>query len=260
MASWDTLESELDRWQEAGKVATFWWRDDDLNEPTDAFDLLLDMRRLLDIPLTLAVIPNNVDPRIGADLDGCELVQHGVTHISYAKDGEKKSEFPASRPVAEIIKELASGNDRLAYLFADQFYPVLVPPWNRISDGLFPELKALGYAGISRYKPRKKAMPVAGFAEINTHIDPVFWRGGRTARAESEILSMAVDHLYARRKGHVDAREPTGFLSHHLMFDEALWEVTYKLLSYLKAHRTVRFLTLRGAIALIDEIVHTDDP
>ncbi|MBL4907846.1 MAG: hypothetical protein JKX94_10375, partial [Sneathiella sp.] len=74
MTSWAALKDELDLWRDAGQIATFWWRDDDLNEPTEAFDRLLNLRDSLDIPLSLAVIPDRVDPHIGDDLEGCILL------------------------------------------------------------------------------------------------------------------------------------------------------------------------------------------
>ena len=258
MTSWTALEDELNCWLKAGKTATFWWRDDDLNEPSLAFDMLLNMREKLDIPLTLAVIPDNVDPHIADQLDGCYLVQHGVTHVSHASAGEKKSEFPSSRKKSDILTELAAGKNPMETLFEQNFYPFLVPPWNRISEDLLPEIADLGFAGVSRFKARQQAVPVSGFAEVNTHIDPVDWRGSRSAHSHAYILGMALDHLCARRSGDVDDREPTGFLSHHLMYDEPLWEVTYKLLSYLNSHEAVRFLTLPGALSVIEEFSPID--
>jgi len=259
VSSWGALQAELDTWKSLGRIATFWWRDDDLNEPTDAFDHLLQMRKYLDIPLTLAVVPDNVDPHIADDLEGCELVQHGVTHQSYTKAGDKKSEFPEERSLAEMIAELEHGKSRMVDLFADDFFPFLVPPWNRISDNCLKELPALGFVGVSRFNPRVKAAPFTNFAEVNTHVDPVNWRGNRSSFEEAQILDVVVGHLHDRRQGRVDPMEPTGYLTHHLMFDAALWEISFKLLSFLCRHDAVRFLTLRGSISLIEEITDPDD-
>lgn len=259
VSSWSALQNELDIWQSLGRIATFWWRDDDLNEPTEAFDHLRHMRNHLGIPLTLAVVPDNVDPHIADDLEGCELVQHGVTHQSYAKAEAKKSEFPDNRSLAEMIAELKIGKSRMQDLFADDFFPFLVPPWNRISEDCLKELPALGFAGVSRFQPRKKAAPFHNFAEVNTHVDPVNWRGDRSSLEDAQILDAVVGHLKDRRQGRVDPLEPTGYLTHHLMFDTALWEISFKLLSSLCRHDAVRFLTLRGSISLIEEISDPDD-
>ena len=33
-AGWPDLTAELDRWGEAGRTATLWWRDDDATAPS----------------------------------------------------------------------------------------------------------------------------------------------------------------------------------------------------------------------------------
>ena len=38
---WVELQAELDRWQEAGKTARFWLRDDDAIEPTPQLERFL---------------------------------------------------------------------------------------------------------------------------------------------------------------------------------------------------------------------------
>ena len=250
------MKDELDQWLATDQIATFWWRDDDLNEPTEAFDRLLHLREALDIPLTLAVIPDRVDPHIGDDLEGCLLVQHGVTHQNFASKDEKKSEFPESRSRNDMIAGLEEGKARMEELFGDNFYPFLVPPWNRISETLLSELVEIGFCGISRYNARRRGLPVPGLVEINTHIDPIFWRGNKSALSEHEILEMVLSHLKAKRTGLVDPSEPTGFLSHHLVHDEHVWQITFKLLHFLKSHEATRWLTLRGAMVFIDDFPH----
>ncbi len=251
MSDWVRLNEELDFWHQAGKIATFWWRDDDLNEPTDAFDRLLGLRERFDIPLNLAVIPDQVDPLIGENLDGCHLLQHGVQHRNYAPEGEKKCEFPDSRPREESIRDLQAGKSRMEELFGDDFLPFFVPPWNRLPETLIPDLKELGFSGLSRFNARREAMPVHGVVEINTHIDPIFWRGDRSAYKDSKIVDMALNHLKARRTGFADQLEPTGLLTHHLVHDEQVWRVVFTLLDHLNNHPAVRWLTLPGAMALM---------
>ncbi len=259
MSPWDALSSELETWAAHKRVATFWWRDDDLNEPTAALERLISLREKFDIPLTLAVIPDNVDPTLIDYIDGCELVQHGVTHISHVAANEKKTEFPQARDIQEISQQLTAGKARLSELFTSDFFPFLVPPWNRISEETLNLLPDLGFVGVSRFKSRQSACPLPVFAEVNTHIDPVNWKINRSAFDEDIILNEVISTLQNRRHGVVDATEPTGILTHHLMFDEALWEITYKLISFLSNHNAVRFLTLRGATSLIDEMAEFAD-
>jgi hypothetical protein len=44
-----------------------------------------------------------------------------------------------------------------------------------------------------------------------------------------EVLEAAVRHLSARRAGTADAAEPTGFLTHHAVHDEAAWDFLHRL-------------------------------
>src|SRR5207245_5315358 len=52
---WSDLIDEFDRWEEAGRVATLWWRDDDAAGPSGRLDRLLSISG--EIPISLAVIP-----------------------------------------------------------------------------------------------------------------------------------------------------------------------------------------------------------
>ena len=55
MVKWPDLMAEFDCWEEAGKVATLWWRDDDAVAPTARLGRLLSTAP--GVPLALAVIP-----------------------------------------------------------------------------------------------------------------------------------------------------------------------------------------------------------
>ena len=62
-AGWSGFFDELNRWQEAGRVATLWWRDDDAVAPSRALERLVSVAGR--IPLALAVIPAPVEPQRG---------------------------------------------------------------------------------------------------------------------------------------------------------------------------------------------------
>lgn len=254
MTSWDALTTELDLWHAEKRIATFWWRDDDLVAPTAALDRLISLRDHFDIPLALAVIPEAVDSSLSDHVSDCIILQHGFHHHNFADPEEKKSEFSSIRPLADMETDLDNGRKILSQLFGDQFLPFFVPPWNRIDDAVLQQLPKLGYIGLSRFKPRLNAVPAAGMVEVNTHIDPINWRGGRSSLETSQILTMVLEHLIARRTGHADAREPTGLLTHHLDHDEEIWMQIYKLMLFLCNHPSVRWIPLPAAIALIEEI------
>jgi hypothetical protein len=258
MNSWDSLNKELDLWRSEGRVATFWWRDDDVVAPTPALERLLHLKEHFDLPLALAVIPEKVDPELVIHLEECVILQHGFSHENVAAAGAKKSEFPDTRAVEEIKTDLLKGKETLTRIFTDQFVPIMVPPWNRMADHHLGVLANLGFVGISRYKARKEGLVRPALAEINTHVDPINWRDDRSVVPEAVLLDMVIDHLAARRQGQADLLEPTGLLTHHLVHDENVWATLYKLLATLTDHPAVRFLTIEGALALIDGIPDED--
>ncbi len=254
MARFEDLTRELDIWKEQGEIATFWWRDDDLTEPTSALDRLLSLRNRFDIPLALAVIPEQANPALLDDLQDCTILQHGFQHLNFAPEGDKKSEFPDSRDLEEMTRSIEIGKGILTDIFKDQFYPVFVPPWNRIGSASLAVLAQLGYLGISRYQPRAQIYPEPGLMEINTHIDVINWRANQTPVADDVLIDLALNHLQARRKNSILRHEPTGLLTHHLAHDEEIWASIFRILSFLSEHESVRWIPLRTGFALNNNI------
>jgi len=238
--SWLDLRRELDQWREEGRTATLWWRDDDAMARSAALDRLLELSGRRRIPVALAVIPDGVDMRLPAALGGtsARVLQHGCRHVNRAAADAKKCELIAG---AEVEAALTAGLTRLAGLFEAASLPVLVPPWNRIDPALVPRLAALGYRGLSRFKPREDGV-VGGLRQVNTHVDIMGWRSGGGFRGELESLAAAVEHLRARRRIELDPDEPTGLLTHHLEHDEACWTFVDRLLGETRDHPAVRWL------------------
>ncbi len=158
-AAWAGLTGELDRWAEAGRAATLWWRDDDAAELTPALERLLDLSAGSGVPLALAVIPGQMSPELPARLAGSEgvsVLQHGWRHVNHARPGEGGWELGDHRPLEQVSEDLASGHRRLADAFGARFLPVLVPPWNRISARVTERLPALGFLGFSTFGARAR--------------------------------------------------------------------------------------------------------
>src|SRR5260370_40505820 len=63
-AGWPDLTNELDRWGEADRIATLWWRDDDAATASARLDRLLSIAG--HVPSAFAAIPAATDPGIGA--------------------------------------------------------------------------------------------------------------------------------------------------------------------------------------------------
>ena len=111
--SWRELEEELARWRDAGRIADFWWRDDDATSPSSALQQLLRLSKGSAIPLALAVVPLEAAPELFTGL-GASVLMHGTDHRNRAAPGEKKTEFPAAEPEAEALARLAAARERLA--------------------------------------------------------------------------------------------------------------------------------------------------
>lgn len=235
---WDALDAELELWAAQALHLPLWWRDDDAVAPSEALTRLEALARTLDMPVHLAVIPKEATPEL-ADVvqHSAHLVPvvHGWAHENHAPADKKKCEFGSTRPVDEALNEAEAGMARLKQMFGSRLQPMFVPPWNRVSPALLPWLAGLDFSALSTFGPRKRVNAAPGLVQINTHIDPIDWKGSRGLLAEEQILATLVLRLQARRLGQEDRAEPLGYLTHHLVHDAAIWDFSERLLSRLLA-------------------------
>jgi peptidoglycan/xylan/chitin deacetylase (PgdA/CDA1 family) len=225
----------LDAVARRGETFEFWWRDDDAGRESPALTRLLELADRQNAPLALAAVPAWLDAASQASIAAsaeCTVLQHGYAHVNHGKKGQKSIEL-GNRPVDMIAEELRTGRAILEDAFGAAFIPILVPPWNRIDRALHPHLSAWGFRGLSVFGKRADAEICPGVALVNTHLDPIDWRGTRGFVGEETMLARLLDHL--------DAGEPIGFLSHHLVMDEPCWSFLERLLSTLARHPAVRF-------------------
>ena len=212
------------RWQEAGRSADLWWRDDDVTDTGPELDRLLAIHRETGAPLALAVVPARATralaDRLAAET-GVDLLQHGYAHVNHATAGDKKMELGPHRPAMIVLGELGTGWLALERLFGGRALAVMVPPWNRIAPALVPTLPEIGFAGLSTFGSRRRARPVSGLVEINTHVDLIDWKGGGGFVGEPAALAALVAALARAR---TVADEPVGLLSHHLVMDAGAWD------------------------------------
>ncbi len=256
--TWRILTEELDAWAAAGRAATLWWRDDDTVEPSAEIERLLGLAAARDVPIALAAIPARASEALAHRIETAgarvTLLQHGYAHRNHAPAAEKKAELGAHRPSAAVLEELARGQARMTALFGSGRFgsgwaPVLVPPWNRIAEGLVPEVARLGFRGLSTYGARAAAEPVPGLVQINSHMDIMRWDAPRGFLGAAEALDLLAGHLRARRLSEADAAEPSGLLSHHGAHDEACWAFLDELLGRLVEHPAARFVAVDEAFA-----------
>jgi len=250
--TWEDLDGELSRWRARGGVATLWWRDDDASAATPALARLAELSSRWGIPVALATVPARLDASLGRLLGHASrpaILQHGYAHRDHAASDEPSAELGDHRPVREVAAELARGRECLAESFAESFVPVLVPPWNRITASLLPQLGALGYRGLSCFAPRERSEAGAGVRQVNCHVDPVDWRRGVVFRGERRCLAALCEHLRARREGRADRDEPTGLLTHHLVHGPDLWGFLDRLFGVLASRAEVRWMDAREVFA-----------
>lgn len=234
MTSWLQLETALDDAVGRGETIRFWWRDDDAGRTSPAFSRLLEMAESRNLQLALAVVPAWLEPDVQGQIAGnaeVTVLQHGYAHVDHARKDAKSIEL-GGRSIERITKDLKTGFAILEDAFGAAFDPVLVPPWNRIDQKLYRHLRACGYRGLSVFGSRDDPDIVPGITLVNTHIDPIDWRGTRGFLGEEVMLGRLMDQL--------DLDEPIGILSHHLVMDEPCWTFLERLFSLLAHHPAAR--------------------
>jgi predicted glycosyltransferase len=241
---WSPLDSALERASDQGYPVRFWWRDDDAVADTPALDRLLTLASRYNAGIGLAVIPDGLQASLAlrlADESSAFALVHGWSHANHAPPEAKKAEFGACRPVGTMAREaqraLQVAQDRLG----PKLLPVFVPPWNRISGELIPHLPRLGFGGLSAFTDRNAARPAEGLLQINTHVDPIDWRGTRSAVDLQQIVAGFALAIERRKGGASDRDEPVGFLTHHLVHDRVIWMLSERLIAHL-AERGIYFL------------------
>ena len=208
----------------------FWWRDDDASQWTPELERLVDLSDDYQVPLFLAVIPQAVDQNLPDNLRSHSMVtvlQHGYAHVSRASEGQKKCEFPEGLNEALARQEILDGKNKLSELFAKQFHPVFVPPWNRLAQPHLNALKQAGHQLISCYGETSDPF------YFNTHFDIINWKGDRSFIGEDKAIRLMLE-LLAK-----PLDQPIGLLTHHLDHDPALWGFLDFLFPFLKEYANV---------------------
>ncbi len=239
MDPWQALNTELDLWAVSGKVADFWWRDDDAVAAGARLDQLISITE--STGLLLAVIPARAEQALATVVNAAphvRVAQHGYAHINHASRGQGLGawELGLHRGEQAVLDDLDRGRLRLETLFKDDFIPVIVPPWNHMDPALLAPLAARGFCGVSRFGPRQRNIHPTGLVSVNSHCDLIRWKTGAKFKGEAKTINQLVEHLQARRAGAVDATEPTGFLTHHIDLDDEGWMFSEQLVQHINNH------------------------
>ncbi|HEV3246864.1 MAG TPA: glycosyltransferase [Beijerinckiaceae bacterium] len=243
-AAWDTLHAALEEIATNGETLAVWWRDDDVVAPSPALDRLLLLSERFEAPVALAAIPLLATEALAerlAEEPRVDVIVHGLAHRNHSPQGQSSSELGIGQPLLDRMAALYGAHARLQRLFGPKVVPMLAPPWNRIGEDLVRRLNEAGFAALSTFKRRRAREAAPGVLQVNTHVDPVFWRGHGGLRDEAAMLvdlaALALETV-ARAP---DDREPIGLLTHHLEHDPWVWRFVEELLGFLAAHRAVRF-------------------
>lgn len=235
---WSLVLAEQALWRAEGLVLPIWWRDDDAVQPTAALDTLIGLSNAVGLPVHLAVIPKFATTELAAQVAnaGCLIpVVHGWAHLNHEPAGSKKAEFGTTHAPEDALRDAHQGVSRLTDLFGAGLRRMFVPPWNRIAPEVVAGLAPLGFDTVSTYGPRGAQMPEPGLTQINTHLDPIDWKGSRGLLDPAGLVLRLAGLMADRRQGLADNDEPLGLLTHHLVHDAEVWGFTGQVLRVLLA-------------------------
>jgi hypothetical protein len=176
-----------------------------------------------------------------ADEPRVDIIVHGLAHRNHSPPGQLSSELGSGQPLLDRMAALYGAHERLRRMFGAKVVAMLAPPWNRIGEDLTERLGEMGFAALSTFKRRRAREAAAGVPQVNTHIDPVFWRGHGGLRDEAAMLDDLAALARETAARPADAREPIGLLTHHLEHDPWVWRFVEELLAFLSAHKAVHF-------------------
>ena len=243
------VREELARWQDAGRVARLWLRDDDAVSVTPALIRLAELCTASGIPYLIAAIPSHADRELATFLASqplAEVAPHGWSHRNHANEAERKQEFPPHRPKSEILGELGLARARIDGLFGKLSVPIYVPPWNRIEREVATLLPDAGFRALSALGRKAMFAAPSPLHELNTHLDIIDWRGSRGGRDLAALATELAGHLGWARQNDAST---IGILTHHLVHDEIAWRFVEELFAETARHAAVRWSRVSDLIS-----------
>jgi hypothetical protein len=120
------LREHLDAVAATGRKIEFWWRDDDAGPGGDRLARLLSLSNKIRVGVALAVVPTRVTPEL-IDMirqtRNVDVLVHGWRHRSYSLSSEKKSEFPQSRSLPDMVEDAQRALAAMKSAFPDHCLP-----------------------------------------------------------------------------------------------------------------------------------------
>ncbi len=248
VSAWAALDDVLARARQEDRTIQFWWRDDDVIEPTPALDALLERSRRWNVPMALASIPSRATVGLVERLKStptADVLVHGWAHTNHAPKSEKAAEFGAHRSRNVLAAEAGDGLARIKEMFGPQAVPAFVPPWNRVDRSFVDALPALGFSGVSTHG-RSDADQPNGLIRVNAHWDPIAWKARGGLKDKSGLLRQLTELVEEELATDVGVLEPIGILTHHLVHDAWIDAFLDELIPRLTGSGAVRFVSARN--------------
>ena len=214
--SWKKLSDELKKWEGINRTPIFWLRDDDITKGNSNIFRLINLCESNDTSLYLAAIPAEIDLKLVnkiKDYSKVYFFQHGYTHRNHSPGKISKSEFSSIREIDTMNSEIQKGFKILSDCCGEKFLPVFVPPWNRMTEKLFPFLPKLG---LKAYSGKKTSFTKIKEIFIrDAHVDIINWKNNRKFIGEIIAIKEIVNQLVSTRKNQSVTTMPTCILTHH---------------------------------------------
>lgn len=243
VSAFDPLREEFKLWQQSGRRCSLWWRDDDLVADTPALRRMAELAQRHQVPVLVAVIPGQAADTLAEDTAAMSMLsfcQHGWQHQNHESAGTP-SEFGTARPLEEVAEDLRRGYERMAQLFGSRFFPVFVPPWNRVREDALPLLRQVGLYGVSQHTGQPAATAV--LPAFDTHVDILQWAPAppMLCRPVDELVERLVAILREWRS-QSDPMPPLGLLTHHRPMQDDAWAFMEQLIAVTREFDCVHWL------------------
>lgn len=136
--------------------AELFFRLDDFAKSNDRAYQLMKIFKQFNIPITLAIIPNDLDDILVQFLkkekekSNIDLIIHGYKHHNYNDNLlGSKSEWGNNRSEDEIMQDIKSAIQIMNMKFGNLWSSIFCPPWNTISPKAQSIINELGFNKIS---------------------------------------------------------------------------------------------------------------
>lgn len=207
-------------------------RDDDFGWDYARFRRLHALCAEYGFPLSAAAIPSECKPeetKPWCTQPFLEITAHGFAHENYQTEG-KKGEFFTERNVMAAKVDLERTHALLSEQFGEVYFPLFIPPWNRIREEIVAELPKLGYLALSRFGVNKFSQP---FPEFNSQVD----LHTRKVGYYSSVAEILEDSQKAWQEQSEAEPRFVSLMLHHTKMDDFAFAQMEDLLKELRAQK-----------------------